>query len=158
VWRGPIVNSAIDKFLLGTAWGPLDVLLVDMPPGEAHSKGARGVEGLGGLRMMLAWGYQQQGAASLLLMQTSEAAELAPGGPATVHGASVVVCHAMASAHSVAGKRQAWLLRLQVGVRTSSHHAAGATIALKCLTLYGLHHTLVGGGAVAAVQVLAMPR
>lgn len=34
VWRGPIVNSAIDKFLLGTAWGRLDILVVDMPPGE----------------------------------------------------------------------------------------------------------------------------
>jgi Mrp family chromosome partitioning ATPase len=30
------VNSAIDKFLLGTAWGPLDLLLIDMPPGEAQ--------------------------------------------------------------------------------------------------------------------------
>jgi hypothetical protein len=35
VWRGPIVNSAIDRFLMGTAWGPLDMLLVDMPPGES---------------------------------------------------------------------------------------------------------------------------
>lgn len=34
VWRGPIVNSAIDRFLMGTAWGQLDLLLVDMPPGE----------------------------------------------------------------------------------------------------------------------------
>jgi ATP-binding protein involved in chromosome partitioning len=34
VWRGPIVNSAIDKFLMGTAWGRLDILVVDMPPGE----------------------------------------------------------------------------------------------------------------------------
>jgi ATP-binding protein involved in chromosome partitioning len=34
VWRGPIVNSAIDRFLMGTAWGALDLLLVDMPPGD----------------------------------------------------------------------------------------------------------------------------
>jgi hypothetical protein len=34
VWRGPIVNSAIDRFLMGTAWGALDVLVVDMPPGD----------------------------------------------------------------------------------------------------------------------------
>ncbi len=33
VWRGPMSSSAFDKLLLGTAWGPLDVLVVDMPPG-----------------------------------------------------------------------------------------------------------------------------
>lgn len=36
VWRGPIVNNAIDRFLMGTAWGDLNVLVVDMPPG-AHT-------------------------------------------------------------------------------------------------------------------------
>lgn len=34
VWRGPIVNNAIDRFLMGTAWGNMNVLVVDMPPGE----------------------------------------------------------------------------------------------------------------------------
>jgi ATP-binding protein involved in chromosome partitioning len=34
VWRGPIVNNAIDRFLMGTAWGALNVLVVDMPPGR----------------------------------------------------------------------------------------------------------------------------
>jgi Mrp family chromosome partitioning ATPase len=33
VWRGPIVNNAIDRFLMGSAWGQLDVLVVDLPPG-----------------------------------------------------------------------------------------------------------------------------
>lgn len=33
VWRGPIVNNAIDRFLMGTSWGDLNVLVVDMPPG-----------------------------------------------------------------------------------------------------------------------------
>lgn len=38
VWRGPIVSSAIDRFLHGTAWGELDVLLVDMPPGTGDAQ------------------------------------------------------------------------------------------------------------------------
>jgi hypothetical protein len=41
IWRGPIVNNAIDKFLLGTKWGPLDVLVVDMPPGKLLVSGVR---------------------------------------------------------------------------------------------------------------------
>lgn len=39
VWRGPIVNTAIDKFLMGTEWGKLDVLVVDMPPGTTAGEG-----------------------------------------------------------------------------------------------------------------------
>jgi Mrp family chromosome partitioning ATPase len=36
VWRGPIVNNAIDRFLMGTSWGDLNVLVVDMPPGNVQ--------------------------------------------------------------------------------------------------------------------------
>ncbi|ETN66126.1 mrp [Anopheles darlingi] len=33
VWRGPLVMSAIQRLLKGAVWGPLDVLVVDTPPG-----------------------------------------------------------------------------------------------------------------------------
>jgi ATP-binding protein involved in chromosome partitioning len=33
VWRGPMVMGALDKMVHGTAWSPLDVLVVDLPPG-----------------------------------------------------------------------------------------------------------------------------
>ncbi len=33
VWRGPMLHKAIQQFLGGTAWGELDYLIVDMPPG-----------------------------------------------------------------------------------------------------------------------------
>ncbi|CAG0886368.1 unnamed protein product [Cyprideis torosa] len=33
VWRGLMVMSAIQKLLFEVAWGPLDVLVIDMPPG-----------------------------------------------------------------------------------------------------------------------------
>lgn len=33
LWRGPVIAGAIRQFWTDTAWGPLDYLLVDMPPG-----------------------------------------------------------------------------------------------------------------------------
>lgn len=33
VWRGPLKHSIIDQFLNEVAWGPLDYLIVDAPPG-----------------------------------------------------------------------------------------------------------------------------
>jgi ATP-binding protein involved in chromosome partitioning len=33
LWRGPMLHSAISQFLRDTAWGELDYLIIDMPPG-----------------------------------------------------------------------------------------------------------------------------
>ncbi|MCA9234552.1 MAG: Mrp/NBP35 family ATP-binding protein, partial [Planctomycetales bacterium] len=33
VWRGPMLHGAITQFLRDTAWGDLDYLIIDMPPG-----------------------------------------------------------------------------------------------------------------------------
>lgn len=33
VWRGPMVSSAIKQFVSDVAWGELDYLVIDMPPG-----------------------------------------------------------------------------------------------------------------------------
>ena len=33
VWRGPLKNTLISQFLNEVAWGPLDYLIVDLPPG-----------------------------------------------------------------------------------------------------------------------------
>ena len=33
IWRGPMACSALKQLVLQTQWGPLDFLLIDMPPG-----------------------------------------------------------------------------------------------------------------------------
>ncbi|PYE56299.1 Mrp/NBP35 family ATP-binding protein [Deinococcus yavapaiensis] len=33
VWRGPMLHSAVNQFLKDAAWGNLDYLIVDLPPG-----------------------------------------------------------------------------------------------------------------------------
>jgi ATP-binding protein involved in chromosome partitioning len=33
VWRGPMLHGAITQFLRDTAWGDLDYLIIDLPPG-----------------------------------------------------------------------------------------------------------------------------
>ena len=35
LWRGPVIAGAIRQFWSETSWGPLDYLLVDMPPGTS---------------------------------------------------------------------------------------------------------------------------
>jgi len=38
VWRGLMVMSAIEKLLRGVRWGPLDYLIIDMPPGTGDTQ------------------------------------------------------------------------------------------------------------------------
>lgn len=33
LWRGPMLHGALEKMLQEVEWGPLDVLLIDLPPG-----------------------------------------------------------------------------------------------------------------------------
>lgn len=38
VWRGPMINNAINQFAQHVNWGELDVLVVDLPPGTGDAQ------------------------------------------------------------------------------------------------------------------------
>jgi ATP-binding protein involved in chromosome partitioning len=37
IWRGPMLHSAIRQFLTDVAWGELDYLIIDLPPGTGDA-------------------------------------------------------------------------------------------------------------------------
>jgi len=38
IWRGPMLHNAIRQFVEGVAWGDLDILVIDLPPGTGDAQ------------------------------------------------------------------------------------------------------------------------
>ncbi|WP_156994940.1 Mrp/NBP35 family ATP-binding protein, partial [Elstera litoralis] len=38
IWRGPMVMGALEQLMRDVAWGPLDVMIIDMPPGTGDAQ------------------------------------------------------------------------------------------------------------------------
>src|SRR4029077_6107982 len=38
IWRGPMVHKAVTQFLTDIPWGPLDYLIIDLPPGTGDAQ------------------------------------------------------------------------------------------------------------------------
>lgn len=50
IWRAPLVNQALRDFVAQVDWGPLDVLVVDLPPGTGDAPPDDSAEPAGGAR------------------------------------------------------------------------------------------------------------
>lgn len=101
MWRGPMLDKAIAQFAADVAWGELDVLLVDLPPGTGDVQLSL-IEHLPGLQLLVVTTPQRTAvevAARVGRMALESRLQVA----GVVENMSSVVCGGCGTAHHVLG-------------------------------------------------------
>jgi Mrp family chromosome partitioning ATPase len=130
IWRGPLISSAIKQFWQDVAWGNLDYLIVDLPPGtsDASLTVMQSIP-LNGIVLVTS----PQDLAGMVVRKAARMAQHM-GAPilGLVENMSYVVCPKCGEKIEVFGPSQAMQTAMHLGVPLLGHLPLDPELALRC--------------------------
>jgi len=130
IWRGPMVQGAISKMLWDVNWGPLDYLIIDMPPGTGDAQRT------GDAQLGLAQDIKPKGAIIISTPQDLALADARKGVTmfrkvdipimGLIENMAVFICPECNSAHHIFGKDGAKKEAAEMGVPYLGAHSSDA--------------------------------